>query len=137
MNREIRDGVERLQQGSARQLMTTTEFLVAATRPDSYAQASPEERAAETAVHAIRKIIGEAVARFPPGEQRQAMKQILAPLLGNPLGQLLKGMEDRHVAACLEGHAELMALTMGATPVVNITVETTPSPSTSHLKVVQ
>ncbi len=119
----------------ALKLIAAIDVELTATKPAGAAQAPLPEYVAEVAIVAIRRIIGEAVALFPPGDDRQAMKQALAPLLGNPLGQMLTGMHPRHVAACLEGHADVLATTLGATVSVAVSVHT--EPSTPHLKVVQ
>lgn len=87
----------------------------------------PDALYAEATVVALARLIGEAVACFPPGEPRQAMKRALVPLLGQPVGMLLKGMSDLHASAALEGHAQILATTMGATPFVSISVETNTS----------
>jgi len=98
---------------------------------------TPGGMAANTAVNAIRAVIGRTMARFPQGLERDAVKVALAPTLGNPLGQLLSGQPDRVIAACLEGHAQLAGLAMGAETRVSVTITMAAAPVHPHLKVVQ
>lgn len=108
---------------------------IAFDHPDM-ARPVPPAVMADVVTIALRRLIGQAVAHYEPGPERQAFKQALVPMLGYPAGQLLTGMDDLHVAACLEGHAQILATTLGATPMVSVSVSSEPS-RPSHLKVVQ
>lgn len=120
----------------ADKLLELTAVHVAAEFPELRHDGDPAIRATVT-LNAIRCLLGRAIGDCENAEAASAMKIELAPMLGSILGQLLKGQPDRILAACLEGHAQIMGCSLGADCAVNVEI-TAPFPNpTPHLKVVQ
>lgn len=119
----------------ADKLLAVTADQAAAERRDLPTE--PRARDAALALNAIRCVIGQAVARHPPGEERDILKIALATALGDPLGQLLAGQSDRRVAAALEGAINICGGHLGTDTRINVAITAPLSSTLSHLKVVQ
>lgn len=119
----------------ADRLIELTETDLIAASPDWDRHPACEQQA-NVVLNVIRAVIGAAISEQPTDAAKQAFVMALAPRLGQPLGQLMRGLPHTHVSACLEGHAEIMGQALGATAFVAVKIHDTP-PSKPQLKVVQ
>lgn len=111
--------------------------VAAAADADGWADLCPHRREAAVGVNAVRQVLGALMRRTPPGPDRQAIKAALAPLLADPMAQLLRGQGPDVVGEALTLHTAILTAELGIEGSVRVTGATPPPPRGSHLKVVQ